>query len=219
MADYSHADHLADLSIKALPTGTVLGGELATAAEMPEGFKPVGYMSADEPIATITTEGEDKPLVPWQAHTIRTLQERREVSFSFQFPRQQQGGPPLWLLQLFGVTLTPAPPTVREAAVDVWDALRTLLRVLWAVLRPFPRRVADRVADAWFDAVYGVYDAVRDRWEALRAPYVWGRLDGPVMRTWTADFTLLSTTRFPRERVRPWLRRIVAHVWQAVRHG
>ncbi|AHB79623.1 hypothetical protein PBI_VALIDUS_93 [Mycobacterium phage Validus] len=219
MADYSYADFVTDSAGVATPTdrdrdrhrrAVLVRSSLAPG----EGFKAVGTMSEDGP--TIASAGGG--LVPWQSQMVSVLQERREVSFSFNLPRQH-GGPPLWLAQLFGLTLTPAPPTVREAAVDVWDALRTLLRVLWAVLRPLPGRVGERVADAWFDAVYGAYDAVLSRWEALRAPYVWGRLPGPMLRTWDADFNLVSVTRFAPEGRRVWLRRIVAHVWRAVRHG
>lgn len=142
-------------------------------------YAPGGYVTADEPIATFTAEGEDKALYPWQAQTVRTLQERREVSFSLQFPRQPQPGPPLWLAQLFGV-VTPAPPTVREAAVDVWDALRVLLRL-----------------------VYGAFD----RWDVLRE---WGwrrQLVGPTVTLWSASFIYQYTVPRRRETWREWLRR------------
>ncbi|QFG11702.1 hypothetical protein SEA_GUANICA15_93 [Mycobacterium phage Guanica15] len=167
------------------------------------------------PTVSSTAEGDDKSLQPWQAQVVRTVQERRELSFSLQFPRQPQTGMPLWLAQMFGIVVTPAPPTVREAAVDVWDALRVLMRVLFAALAAVFAAVGDRVADWWYDAVYGALD----RWDALRAPYSWGRLPGPVLRWWDAEFNLLHVTRYPRERVRVWLRRLAAHVWQAVRHG
>ncbi|ATS92832.1 hypothetical protein SEA_SULLEY_84 [Mycobacterium phage Sulley] len=148
-------------------------------------------------------EGDDKALYPWQAQVVRTLQERREVSFSLQFPRQPQLGPPLWLAQLFGVTVTPAPPTVREAAVDVWDALRVLLGLVWATVRGAVTAAADRVGDRWFDVVYGVLD----RWDVLRG---WGwrrQLVGPIVRLWSASFVYQYTMPRRRETWREWLRR------------
>ncbi|QXO14015.1 hypothetical protein SEA_ILLUMINE_91 [Mycobacterium phage Illumine] len=166
-------------------------------------YAPGGYVTADEPIATFTAEGEDKALYPWQAQVVRTMQERREVSFSLQFPRQPQPGPPLWLAQLFGVVVTPAPPTVREAAVDVWDALRVLLRVVWVAVRGAAQAAADRVLDGWFDVVYGAFD----RWDLLRV-WKWRRqLVGPVVRLWGIDFELMAVASRRRETWREWLRR------------
>ncbi|WNM75441.1 hypothetical protein SEA_TINIBUG_86 [Mycobacterium Phage TiniBug] len=158
-----------------------------------------------EVTAVPTDEGDDKPpLQPWQAHTIRTVrQERREVSFSLQFPRQPMPGPPLWLAQLFGVAVTPAPPTVREAVVDVWDALRVLLRVVWAAVRGGVQAAADRVGDWWFGVVYGAFD----RWDVLRS---WGwrrQLVGPIVRLWSASFVYQYTVPRRRETWREWLRR------------
>ncbi|ASR87260.1 hypothetical protein SEA_LASTHOPE_93 [Mycobacterium phage LastHope] len=182
-------------------------------------YAPGGYVTGDEPIVSSTAEGADKPLTPWQRQVIVAAaarnRQRRELSFSLQFPRQLMPGPPLWLAQLFGVTVTPAPPTVREAAVDVWDALRVFMRVLFAAVAAVFAAVGDRVADWWYDAVYGVLD----RWDALRAPYAWGRLPGPVVRFWSADMSYVGTMRSKPEHVVVWLRRLAAHVWQAVRHG
>ncbi|AXH48171.1 hypothetical protein SEA_MYNX_88 [Mycobacterium phage Mynx] len=148
-------------------------------------------------------EDDDKALHPWQAQTVRTLQERREVSFSLQFPRQPQTGMPLWLAQLFGVVVTPAPPTVREAAVDVWNALRVLLRLVWAVVRGAVTAAADRVGDWWFGVVYGAFD----RWDVLRG---WGwrrQLVGPTVTLWSASFIYQYTVPRRRETWREWLRR------------
>ncbi|AOT25102.1 hypothetical protein PBI_LINDNT_85 [Mycobacterium phage LindNT] len=167
-------------------------------------YAPGGYVTADEPIAELTErEGDDKALYPWQAQVVRTVQARREVSFSLQFPRQPQPGPPLWLAQLFGVVVTPAPPTVREAAVDVWDALRVLLRVVWVAVRGAAQAAADRVLDWWFDVVYGAFD----RWDVLRG---WGwrrQLVGPIVRLWSASFIYQYTVPRRRETWREWLRR------------
>ncbi|AVO25600.1 hypothetical protein SEA_LATERM_87 [Mycobacterium phage LaterM] len=186
MADYSYGDG-AQFDVEAVPLG----------------FAAAGHMTADEPVATLTDEGDDKPLLPWQAHTIRTLQERREVSFSLQFPPVPQPRPPLWLAQLFGLTVTPAPPTVREAVVDVWDALRVLLRVVWVAVRGRVSAAADRVDD-W---AFGVYCGVLDRWDVLRG---WGwrrQLVGPIVRLWTASFIYQYTVPRRRETWREWLRR------------
>ncbi|ADL71173.1 hypothetical protein ANGELICA_84 [Mycobacterium phage Angelica] len=167
-------------------------------------YAPGGYVTADEPIASFTAEGEDKALHPWQVQSIHTLRQgRREVSFSLQFPRQPQTGMPLWLAQLFGVTLAPAPPTVREAAVDVWDALRVLLGLVWATVRGAVTAAADRVGDRWFGVVYGVLD----RWDVLRG---WGwrrQLVGPIVRLWSASFVYQYTMPRRRETWREWLRR------------
>ncbi|QWK51420.1 hypothetical protein SEA_STINSON_88 [Mycobacterium phage Stinson] len=166
-------------------------------------YAPGGYVTADEPIATFTAEGEDKALYPWQAQVVRTMQERREVSFSLQFPRQPQPRPPLWLAQLFGVFVTPAPPTVREAAVDVWDALRVLLRVVWVSVRGAAQAAADIVLGWWFDVVYGVLD----RWGVLRG---WGwrrQLVRPIVRLCGIELMLMAPTSARRETWREWLRR------------
>ncbi|QFG14138.1 hypothetical protein I5G97_gp015 [Mycobacterium phage Curiosium] len=173
------------------------GGAQFDVEAVPLGFGAVGHVTADEPIVSSADEGDDKPLLPWQARTIRTMQARREVSFSLQFPRQQQPRPPLWLLQLLGVTVTPAPPTVREAVVDVWDALRVLFAVIFRALRDALRETGDRVADRWYDALYGALD----RWDVLRG-WKWRRqLVGPVVRFWTVGFTFVGVA--PR-RVETW---------------
>ncbi|QIG61601.1 hypothetical protein SEA_XIMENITA_93 [Mycobacterium phage Ximenita] len=161
-----------------------------------EGFKPVGYVSADEPIAKLSVPEGDVP--PWQAQTVRTLQERREISFSFNMPRQH--GYPQWLYQLFGVQVTPKQPTVREAAVDLWDALRALVLALVAVAKGLPRR-ARWLAEDVYD---GVLDAIEDRWHVLRS-HVWRRKHtGPLVRFWDADMVRLATMPRPRESWRTW---------------
>lgn len=164
------------------------------------------------PIVDSTTEGDDRSLQPWQTQTIRALQERREVSISLQFPRQQSGAP-LWLAQLFGVMVTPAPPTVREAAVDVWDALCVLLGLVWATVRGAVTAAADRVDD-W---AFGVFCGVLDRWDVLRE---WGwrrQLVGPIVRLWSASFVYECTLPRRRETWREWLRRqagLLLAVWR-----
>lgn len=163
-----------------------------------EGFKPVGYVSADEPIAKLSVPEGDVP--PWQAQTVRTLQERREISFAFNLPRQHGASAPQWLYQLFGVQVTPKQPTLREAAVDLWDALRALVLALVAVAKGLPRR-ARWLAEDVYD---GVLDAIEDRWHVLRS-HVWRRKHtGPLVRFWDADMVRLATMPRPLESWRTW---------------
>lgn len=180
------------------------GGARFDVEAVPLGFAAGGHVTADEPIASFTAEGDDKPLQPWQGHVIYTLQGRRELTFGLQFPRQPQPAPPLWLAQLFGAALTPAPPsTVREAAVDVWDALRVLLGLVWATVWGAVSAAADRVADWWYDALYGALD----RWDVLRG-WKWRRqLSGPVVRFWTAGFIYVGVAPRRLETWAEWRRR------------
>ncbi|ASR85102.1 hypothetical protein SEA_PHELPSODU_84 [Mycobacterium phage PhelpsODU] len=171
-------------------------GRIVAAVAPAPGFEPVGYVSADEPIAKLSVpEGE---LLPWQAQTVRTLQERREISFSFNLPRQH--GYPQWLYQLFGVQVTPKQPTVREAAVDLWDALRALVLAFVAVAKGLPQR-ARWLAEDVYD---GALDAIEDRWHVLRS-HVWRRkATGPLVRFWDAEYTHLATMPRPLESWRTW---------------
>ncbi|QFG11504.1 hypothetical protein I5G87_gp80 [Mycobacterium phage Ekdilam] len=199
-----------------------------------QGFSHLGKLAKLE----LTAMADDTAIKAWgnPSRTVRTV---GDMSRTFPFTLGQKPARPttaerlrrrnaldpyaaMWHL-IFGVDVRPARPTVREALVDVWDALRALWFVLVEVVvelavaaypkvRTFRTRLADVLLWSWLDPL-------GDRWDALRAPYTWGRLPGPLLRFWTAEFGLLHTEAMPRERVAVWLRRVVVHVWRAVRHG
>ncbi|WNM69029.1 hypothetical protein SEA_TRIBLETROUBLE_88 [Mycobacterium Phage TribleTrouble] len=108
------------------------------------------------------------------------------------------------LAETIGLRVQPKQPTVREAAVDLWDAGRMFLRVLFLAIA------------AGFDRLGG---AVAGRWRKLRARR-WGRLRGPLIRLWDAEFSLVQIiARGEVESWRAWLRRHAAFVWAVLRHG
>ncbi|ALF01447.1 hypothetical protein PBI_MDAVU_69 [Mycobacterium phage Mdavu] len=214
MADYSFADDVIDDG----------------------GFEPVGELVGDGPVRSVV--GDDVPVRSWGKQVVRSVQPRREVTFGVTLSghygplaRQRQTAAQrlharatvepyaaLWEL-MFGVDVRPARPTLREALVDVWDALRALVLVVWLAVYPLPGRAVDRVLDGAYEVYDVVVSGVLSRWEALIVPYPWGRRPGPVVRTWDADFNLVHVVRFPVEPVGRWLRRIVGHVWEVLRHG
>ncbi|ASR85289.1 hypothetical protein I5H06_gp15 [Mycobacterium phage SirPhilip] len=124
---------------------------------------------------------------------------------------------------VFGIDVVPARPTVREALVDAWDALRALVLVVAAVAGELAAAVAAGLTDAlvfsWLDPLLDALYTLLDRWDALRAPYRWGRIPGPVVRFWSSDWTHIATQYGDREPVGAWLRRVLLHVWRAVLHG
>ncbi|APD18246.1 hypothetical protein SEA_HAMMY_84 [Mycobacterium phage Hammy] len=201
-----------------------------------EGFSHLGKLAKLE----LTAMVDDTPIRGWgdPSRVVRTVQGPRSITFPYTFDgtrqrhvtaaeklRRRASLDPYaaaWHV-IFGVDVRPARPTVREALVDVWDALRALWFVLVEVVvelavaaypkvRTFRTRLADVLLWSWLDPLL-------DRWDALRAPYVWGRRPGPLVRFWDADYNLVATHQGVRESVGAWLRRIVAHVWQALRHG
>uniref|UniRef100_A0AAU8GQB9 Tail assembly chaperone n=1 Tax=Mycobacterium phage Pharb TaxID=3136626 RepID=A0AAU8GQB9_9VIRU len=123
---------------------------------------------------------------PWAAldHTMRSMTEM--------------------LAEVLGMRVQPKPPTVREAAEDLYDAARMFLRVLFAAVAAVCGRVGAAVAG---------------RWCVLRARR-WGRTRGPLIRLWSAEWDLVSIVHAGRVEPWPsWLRRQVAFVWAVVRNG
>ncbi|AFN37775.1 hypothetical protein FGG44_gp87 [Mycobacterium phage MacnCheese] len=103
-----------------------------------------------------------------------------------------------------GFNMTPKPPTVREALVDVVDAGRVFLRVLFAAIAAGFARLGAAVAG---------------RWRKLRAR-AWGRSRGPLIRLWDAEYNLVQIiARGEVESARAWLRRQARFVWAVLRHG
>ncbi|ASR85392.1 hypothetical protein SEA_TIERRA_94 [Mycobacterium phage Tierra] len=169
---------------------------LAVAPVPGEGFAPVGHLSVD----SIEVKRDALPdLQPWGGEPVRTLQERRELSFKINVDNRGIN-PAVWHA-LFGLPAPqPAPPTAREALVDIWDSLRALVLALVAVVKGLPRR-ARWLAEDVYD---GVLDAIEDRWHVLRS-HVWRRkATGPLVRFWDAEYTHLATMPRPLESWRTW---------------
>ncbi|AEK09895.1 hypothetical protein FGG30_gp085 [Mycobacterium phage Pixie] len=150
-----------------------------------------------------------------KGHSIASV-EIDGVLYTDEWPLQAQRRDPLQTLQfsidralgqlapLLGINLTPAQPTLREAAEDLLDAARVFLRVLFlAIVACFDRLGA----------------AVAGRWRVLRARR-WGRTRGPLIRLWDAEYNLVQIIPAGRpESWRAWLRRTAAFVWAVVRNG
>ncbi|UTN93283.1 hypothetical protein SEA_SUNFLOWER1121_91 [Mycobacterium Phage Sunflower1121] len=169
---------------------------LAVAPIGGEGFAPVGHVSVD----SIEVKRDSLPdLQPWGGEAVRTLQDRRELSFKINVDNRGIN-PAVWHA-LFGLPVPqPAPPTAREALVDIWDALRALVLALVVVAKGLPRR-ARWLAEDVYD---GVLDAIEDRWHVLRS-HVWRRKHtGPLVRFWDADMVRLATMPRPLESWRTW---------------
>ncbi|QFG09472.1 hypothetical protein I5H08_gp015 [Mycobacterium phage Yuna] len=128
---------------------------------------------------------------------------------------------------VWGIDVRPARPTAREAWQDLLDALAALVLIVGAAVRELAvravawlRGVAEDVAEVFvWSWAEPLIDGVLDRWDALRAPYTWGRRVGPLVRFWDADMVYVGSMGRDVEPVAVWLRRVAAHVWQAVRHG
>ncbi|ASR85773.1 hypothetical protein SEA_EDUGATOR_76 [Mycobacterium phage Edugator] len=180
------------------PTGLVLDGVM----------KPAGYVSAD---GIDITYGDGPDVAPFGGETLRTLQDRREVSFSINL---EHVDPAAWHA-VFGPLRPPLAPTLRSATRDACAALRTLLRVLRITLHVALLetwwRLTDRLVWPWVDPLVV-------RCNTLRA-YPWGRLPGPTVRLWSADLTHMHTEHGRPEPLRRWLRRTTAYAWKVLRHG
>ncbi|ASR85686.1 hypothetical protein SEA_AMGINE_86 [Mycobacterium phage Amgine] len=205
-----------------------------------DGFHEIGK------VGRLMTLPDDGPTYSWGGKTVRTLQERQEVTIPFTFgnplrrPAKRTAAERMrdrnrldpyaavWHL-IFGVDIRPARPTIREALVDVWDALRALVLVVVAVvgervppkLRTFGTRAADVLWWSWVDplldgaewlwaaakrAGWALRDGVVDRWDILRW-WQWRRLPGPVVRLWTAEMVYVATMPAGRESWASWRRR------------
>ncbi|AVR77073.1 hypothetical protein SEA_LESTON_81 [Mycobacterium phage Leston] len=198
-------------SVAALNVGTVHIGRTAgidgATGTVLDGLKPIGYMSADG--IQIRT-GDDHETLAWGGEAVRTLQDRRELSFSINL---EHVDPAAWHAVL-GIPLRPA-PTLRSATVDACDALRTLLRILLGTLRGALSYASWRLSE-WL--VWPWVDPLADRVDALVC-YPWRRLPGPTIRLWDREFTHLHTEHGKPEPLRTWLRRTTRHTWKALRHG
>ncbi|QFP94871.1 hypothetical protein SEA_MARSHAWN_85 [Mycobacterium phage Marshawn] len=176
--------------------------------EIPEGFQTVGYLTEDPTVLRgVYDDGADRPA--WGGRTIHALQERRDITCTFTLDpapsrAEWDARAAVWST-LFGVRPpTPAPLTVREAAVDVWDALRAFMGLLFATLAAGCARVGDVVADVLFDA----YDGALARLAVLQAWRFRRQLVGPLVRLWSPEMVWVATVRRPvRESWRAWARR------------
>ncbi|AXQ63251.1 hypothetical protein I5G72_gp22 [Mycobacterium phage Collard] len=181
------------------PTGLVLDGAM----------QPLGYVTADG----IDIKHDDDPdVAAWGGEKVRTLQDRRELSFSINLAHVD---PTAWHA-LFGAPQWWTPePTLRTATRDACAALRTLLRVLRSMLHVAAleacRRFADRLAWPWVNPLVA-------RWIQLRH-YPWRRLPGPTVRLWSADWKHMHTEHSRPEPLRRWLRRTTSYAWKVLRHG
>ncbi|AXH67080.1 hypothetical protein SEA_THYATIRA_82 [Mycobacterium phage Thyatira] len=197
---------VAALNVGAVHIGRPAGIDGATGTVL-DGLKPIGRISEDG----IDIKCDDGPdLEAFGGEKLRTLQDRRDISFSINL---EHVDPAAWHAVL-GVPLRPA-PTLRSATVDACDALCTLLRILLHTLHGEFRARRRGLADA---LVWWRVDPLADRVDAL-ACYPWRRLPGPVFRLWDSEFTHLHTEHGQPEPLRTWLRRCVRHTWKALRHG
>ncbi|AOQ28938.1 hypothetical protein SEA_WATERFOUL_81 [Mycobacterium phage Waterfoul] len=197
---------VAALNVGAVHIGRAAGIDGATGTVL-DGLKPIGRISEDG----IDIKCDDGPdLEAFGGEKLRTLQDRRELSFSINL---EHVDPAAWHAVL-GIPLRPA-PTLRSATIDACDALRTLLRILLYTLhvefRAWRRGLADALVWWWVDPL-------ADRVDALVC-YPWRRLPGPTVRLWSADWTHMHTEHGKPEPLRTWLRRCARHTWKVLRHG
>lgn len=189
-------------------------------ADVPEGFADVGRI-ADDGIKIKYDEGD---MPAWEGKTIRTLQQSATLTVPFDYSSWYTGKPAprrtaadrlrrrgavderyaVAMQLVFGIDVRPARPTVGEALVDLWDALRALVLVVAAVLSErlrWPVIVAYARRAGW-----AVVEGVLDRWDVVTS-WQYGRTSGPVVRLWSSEFVHVYTFPIERESWRRWARR------------
>ncbi|QAX95628.1 hypothetical protein I5H03_gp018 [Mycobacterium phage Nibb] len=196
--------------------------------QIPEGFADVGYL-ADGGIKINYDNAGDVPA--WEGKTIKTQQ-----SATLTFPMDVGAfmRPPVHrtaadrlrrrssvddsyaaaMRLVFGIDVVPARPTVGEALVDLWDALRALVLIVGAVLS---ERLRWPVIVAYVRrAGWALVEGVLDRWDVLRT-WQYRRTSGPVVRLWSSLFVHVYTYPVQREPWRRWARRqlsLFGAVWR-----
>ncbi|QJD50389.1 hypothetical protein I5H01_gp018 [Mycobacterium phage MarkPhew] len=222
-------DMYADVPLDGAIGGAGGGLPLGPLYQIPEGFADVGYISD----GGIEINYDDAPdVAAWGGKTISTRQARQTAMLTFPF---NYGGLPaprrtaadrlrgrssiddsyaVAMKLVFGIDVRPARPTVGEAFVDLWDALRALVLIVGAVLS---ERLRWPVIVAYVRrAGWAVVEGVLDRWDVLRTwPY--RRTSGPVVRVWNASMVHVYTFPVLRESWRAWARRqlsLFGAVWR-----
>ncbi|AYR01153.1 hypothetical protein SEA_LEMOND_88 [Mycobacterium phage LeMond] len=187
-------------------------------ADVPEGFADVGRIAADG----IKIKYDEGDMPAWEGKTIRTLQQSATLTVPFDMSAWAPNSPrrtaadrlrrrgavderyAVAMRLLFGIDVVPARPTVGEALVDLWDALRALVLVVAAVLSEhlrWPVIVAYARRAGW-----AVVEGVLDRWDVVTS-WQYGRTSGPVVRMWSSEFVHVYTFPVEREPWRRWARR------------